>query len=189
MSPMPNDLDMQRLWQRQPGEGEASPRPNERERARRLAGRVRRRNTREYLAGGLVVAVFAAQASSAPNRLVVVGCVLAIAGTLYVMRHLSAHGTTRSPADYGVLDCRAFHRAELVRERDLLRGVWRWYLGPLIPGGVVFLVGHALARPDGWSGAFVVAAVCTLFFVLVGHMNARAADRLQQQIDTLDAAQ
>jgi hypothetical protein len=87
------------------------------------------------------------------------------------------------PADLAFTASLGFHRRELVRQRDLLRSVWSWYLGPLIPGLVVFSVGIMPHR----VGAMVF---CVSFFLvvfgLIVWVNHRAAVRLDRQIAELD---
>ena len=79
-----------------------------------------------------------------------------------------------------------FLRSELVRQRDLLRSVWWWYLAPFVPGLLLILGGVALERPGrwGWLAPGIVAAVT---FVGIGLLNQRVARKLQRRIDDLDA--
>ena len=77
-----------------------------------------------------------------------------------------------------------FTRSELVRQRDLLRSVWWWYLLPFVPGMLLIPVGYWLEGP-GWVllalGIFVAVA-----FVGIGLLNQRVAHKLQRRIDDLD---
>jgi hypothetical protein len=78
-----------------------------------------------------------------------------------------------------------FLRAELIRQRDLLRSVWGWYLLPFVPGLLLILVGVALERPErrDWLAPGIVAAVT---FVGIGLLNQRVARKLQRRLDDLD---
>lgn len=117
------------------------------------------------------------------------GSLLVVAGTLYVIRHLSRHGATRPmPADLGTADCLTFHRAELARQRDLLSGVWRWYLLPFVPGVTLIVIARALERPERPAMALGVAAAMVAFFTFVWWLNQRVARRIQRRIDALDGA-
>jgi hypothetical protein len=84
-----------------------------------------------------------------------------------------------------------FRRRELVRQRDLLRGVWRWYLGPLVPGMVVVLsvvfahASHVRNKPVMLM-LLVYMCVCGAVFVGIGRLNERGAQKLQRQVDELD---
>jgi positive regulator of sigma E activity len=89
----------------------------------------------------------------------------------------------------GFDSCLDFHRRELVRQRDLLRSVWSWYLGPLVPGMVVFLFGSILQKvrqPTDWLKALPVAAFMAAGFWFTARLNRRAAGCLQRQIEELD---
>ena len=82
----------------------------------------------------------------------------------------------------------AFRRAELVRQRDLLRSIWLWYLGPFIPGLVVLIA--AFARTSYVHAHPAVLLIDLLLFgaifLAIGRVNARGARKLQEQIDELD---
>ena len=79
-----------------------------------------------------------------------------------------------------------FYRRELERQRDLLRDIWRWYLGPFIPGLVVFVWGSVRHVKGGqWVKAVPFGVLCVVFFWFVGRLNRRAADKLQRQIEEL----
>jgi hypothetical protein len=76
-----------------------------------------------------------------------------------------------------------FHRRELVRQRDLLRSVWLWYIGPFVPGIVVFGMGVGSRHGTGtWWNALPFLCV----FGGVMWANYRAARGLDRQIAELD---
>ena len=84
----------------------------------------------------------------------------------------------------------SFHRKELQRQRDFLRGIWRWYLLPMMPGLAVLLIGGAVVNPDRLSRlSLLPPAVMAFFFYFVGRVNRRKAEELQQEIDALDAVE
>ena len=76
-----------------------------------------------------------------------------------------------------------WHRSELVRQRDLLRSVPRWYLGPFVPGLVLTLVGLWLANPGGSWRVGLGAAFVALVFAGVAWLNFRGARKLDEQIE------
>jgi len=188
-----NELDLRSVWQSQEPEGAKISLEEIQQKARTLHSRVSRRNLREYVAVAIVVlagAFFIARIHSAVVR---VGSALQIAGALYVAYQLHRRGSAKSlPEDCGFECCVDFHRRELERQRDALRSVWWWYLGPLIPGLVVLVAGKEFFRPAGephhWIGFAVMIAICTLLFAGIGKLNHMAARWLQKQIDELNAA-
>jgi hypothetical protein len=90
------------------------------------------------------------------------------------------------PADMGLTNCLQFHRGELERQRDLLQGVWKWYLGPMIPGVILFYLGPVLAQPERASRALWPFAATVVFFVLIGELNRHVARKFQARIDALE---
>ena len=181
--------DLNRLWQDQPVEEVSMTLDDIRARARKMERTVSRRNLREY-AGALVVVVGCGLIAWLVTSVVwIAGSALIVLGTLYVVYHLHKWGTARSmPADLAVTDCLAFHRAELVRQRDLLRSVWSWYLLPFVPGWAVIIVGRAIERPDRWLLALGMAVFVGATFFGIGKLNERVARKLQRKIDGLDQA-
>ena len=148
---------------------------------------ISRRNRREYVAAAVVVVWFSVWAWFAESAVVALGCWLVALGALYVVYHLHRHGAARrAPGEHGVTSCLEFHRSELVRQRELLRSVWWWYLLPFVPGMLLIVVGESLAGPDRWVylSSGIVAAVV---FIGTGLLNQRVARKLQQRVDDLDA--
>ena len=110
-----------------------------------------------------------------------------VAAVTFIVYHLHRYGSARvMPAEMGLTNCLQFHRAELERQRDLLRSVWKWYLAPLVPGMLLVYVGSALARPEHASRALLGLAGTVAVFVLIGDLNRRVANRLQARIDALE---
>jgi hypothetical protein len=188
---------MTNVWKNQPAEPLNISLDQLRRQARRLESRVSWRNAREYVASGLVVAVFGYYASVFHAALVRAGCGLVIAGALFAVFRLHQMGAARKvPAELAFRTCLAFRRQELERQRDLLLGVWRWYLLPFVPGLAVFLVGlfaFAMRQPHAPEHATGIVAVlgltaagCALVFVGVAKLNHWAARKLQREIEALD---
>ncbi|MEJ6006200.1 hypothetical protein WG899_11620 [Paucibacter sp. AS339] len=152
--------------------------------AQAFQDRIARRNRREYIGGAIVVPVFCFYAWFFPYWVTKLGAVLVVLGTLVVMWQLHKRASARSlPRDFGQTGLQ-FQREELQRQRDALHDVWRWYLGPLLPGLFVFMWG----QQDGQAGTAeaIVDLIMVLVFVAIHAINRRAAKKLQAEIDALD---
>lgn len=178
---------LRRAWQ----DAETSPTPPTldtlRRRSARFSSRISWRNALEYLAGAAVMPLIVADiVRGGFNGLVDVGNVMAIAGMSYVLYRLYRHASARRlPSDLGAIDALSFHRSELVRQRDLLMSVWRWYLLPLVPGMITVAVGRA--QPSaGWRRALVSGIVVLVLAGFLTWVNRRAGARLSRDIDALD---
>jgi len=147
---------------------------------------ISRRNRREYVAAAFVVAWFSVWAWFAESAVVALGCWLVALAALWVVFHLHRRGTARRPAgEQEAMSGLAFHRSELVRQRDLLRSVWWWYLLPFVPGMLLIRVGYSLdgSKRLDWLVPGIFVAVT---FVGIGLLNQRVARKLQRRIDDLD---
>jgi hypothetical protein len=183
--------DVRNVWQNQKGEGIQMSVDAIRLKAGKYRSKIAWRNAREYIALLFVVGFFGLQLKSTTDVLMRVGSGLIIVGSIYIAWHLHAKGSGRRlPEDLGLTSSIEFHREELVRQRDLVRSVPRWYLGPMIPGMVVLMVAIGLTNPGhvkhfGWVfGSF--SAFVVLVFAGVWRLNVRGARRIQKRIDELD---
>ncbi|MBS1830247.1 MAG: hypothetical protein JST93_33405 [Acidobacteria bacterium] len=179
-----NDESIRELWQEQEGESKAMDIAELRKKAAALERRVRNRNWREYGAALLVAAACVAMLVTASPLYVKAGALLSIAGMAMVCRELYRKGSAVAVAAEAVVS-RDWYRKELERQRDLLRSVWRWYLGPMIPGLLVWCVGGLWHHPERRGRILVTYLVGAVFFVAVGKMNAHAARRLDKEIHSL----
>lgn len=186
---------IQALWAAQPGESFTMSAEEIRKRASKLHSVVRRRNVVEYAAGAVGMVLFGAAAFFVSTPLAKVGCVLIAAGMAVVLWQLYRLARAASPDALAVTEHWAeFYRGELVRQRDALRSVWLWYLGPLVPGMVVFWLSAGIKTMDGdaalwgWLTTALGLGAMGLVFGAVVAANARAAKSLQAEIDALDAA-
>jgi hypothetical protein len=151
------------------------------------------RNLREYGAAALVVVFFGYRMVETADLLVRAGMALIVAGTCYLTWQLHRKGSARQlPKEAGLSSFVEFQRRELVRQRDMLTGLWSWYLGPLVPGLVLMIVAMGRANPGHlrhiWPVTGVYLAVILLVFLAIDRLNKRAARGLQRQIDELDAS-
>ncbi len=194
---MPNEPplnDIRKLWHDQGEESVKMSLDEIRRKAQRHEGTIRRRNGREYVAAAFVVAIFGYYIWHFHEWFMRIGSGLVIAGAVYMVFQLHRRGSAASaPADLGLTTGLDFYRNELERQRALLGSVWRWYLGPLVPGLAVIPLGAAIANPAhspyAWVFAGAYAVVVALVFFLIARLNQRCAGRLQRQIDELNAAE
>jgi hypothetical protein len=196
MANEPSSPDIRGLWQSQPTQTTSFSPENIRPTMRKFERRIFRRNIREYAAGIFVVVAYGFCEWKLPAPLFRLGSGLAIAGALYVMFQLHRRASVRpAPDDLGLSTGIEFHRQALERQRDALRGVWSWYLLPLVPGMAVIFIGTALkqwtAHPVGMGHlvmgyGILVGLVGSVFFA-VWKLNQRGADKLQVQIDEMTA--
>ncbi len=147
--------------------------------------RIRRRNLREYIAAGFVLVIFGANLATTHIAGARVGYAFIMAGTLYVVYQLHKRGSAkRAPADANFAAYVDFHRRELERQRDLLRHIWSWYLGPLIPGMLVLMLNAGIASPR--LPALIYSALVGGVFLVVARLNHKGARKLQRKIDELN---
>jgi len=184
--------DMKDVWQKQAAENATVSLEEVRRKAGRFRATIFWRNVREYSVLGLLTAWFGLYAWRSPFPVMRVGNGLTVAGLLYAGYQLHKRASAAAaPADLARKTCLHFHRAQLERQRDALRGVWRWYLGPMIPGLAVIAVAAGIAGFErSWSAGLAVvlfAVAGAMLYVGLGRLNQGAARRLQGQIEALDA--
>lgn len=184
-----NDDELKRLWQQQPVSVAAPALDVVKAEALRLDGRVRVRNAVEYAACVLVFGVFSFYLFVFTSPLMRLGSALTLVAIVFVAWQLHRRASSQAlPQAAGEQAWLPFQRAQLVRQRDALRSVWRWYLAPFLPGLVVFrwgverdLPAAAAIVPGLWANAIIA-----LILVGVLALNLYGAHRLQQRIDALD---
>ena len=159
-------------------------------RASTFQSTIRRRNLIEYLAAALVVGIFAWMVVIIPVPVVQIGAAMIAAGAVYVAYKLhTLAGAGEPDMAQSVV---TFHRAELVRQRDALKSVWRWYLAPFIPGVLVFVGGTQFSSDINMPLVVRLLGLGTslgIFAVIFGGifwLNQRAAKKLDAEIVQLD---
>lgn len=194
MSNAPNPGDLRSLWQTMPATPVTITAEEMRLRATAFQRKVSRRNLVEYIATAVVVAAFGWYATfpvpATPlwpiaNLMIVAGA-LVIAWNLHRLARASAPPSGASAAS--LID---FQRAEYVRQRDALKSVWLWYVGPVVPGFVLWLVAMGISTPDHapartMAGLAATAVIAALVFGGVILLNLLGAARLQRLIEDLD---
>ncbi|KRC81427.1 hypothetical protein [Sphingomonas sp. Root241] len=158
---------------------------------RHFRRRIRRRDTIEYIAGLLASGVFVNTAIQTPDWGIRIASAAIILGALIVLCNLWRR---RPPAHDGALGASslAFHRATLAAQRDALATVWRWYLAPVVPGMVLFLLAVLRASAQHmpfWAALLAIVGVALPvvgIFWGIHRLNRAGARRLQAMIDALD---
>ncbi|MDR3774233.1 MAG: hypothetical protein P4L26_12840 [Terracidiphilus sp.] len=153
--------------------------------------RIQGRNAREYVASVVMVAFFGFEFWRAGDLLVRIGFALMIAGICFLAWQLHARASwSPLPGDVGLSSYVEYKRRELERQRDALNSVWRWYLGPLIPGMAMLLVAFFRANPGHLKHPSFIVVPEAIFFAAISfgiaRLNSNAARKLQKEIDELD---
>ena len=194
--------DLKAIWQDQRLEIPAVAVATLRRNAKRLQRRRLRAMIQETLGAIFLIAVatlYFYQRSLQPGGLdlsdVVLEASMGLAilfGVFYAWRVVVLFRPRRVPDDTAA--CLNFHRRELERHRDLVRGLWRWTLVPLLPWAALISVGRWIgASPPGRSAALdhLIILASAVFMLETGTLiwlwQQHRADRLQDQIDELDA--
>lgn len=186
------DNPVQQIWQSQPVEVTKMSADVLRKRAGKFQRQIWWRNFREYVGALVGIVLFASFLVKTHDNLLRLAYLLFIAGMIWVVVQLLRKGSARSMPDaVGNSTCVEFLRAEMERQRDVVKNVWPWYLAPLVPGFVVYTVAYALAfrRPASWAGLALLDGIIAVVFFGVWKMNMRAARCLQRKIDELRAAE
>ena len=189
--------DMRNVWQNQKPEGIRMSVEEIRRKAMKLQRKIFWENALSYLIGlgGVAYLSFCLMGHRFPKTaLFRLGLGLILIAILYMLWQTHKRSPSRRvPAEIGLVSCLDFHRQELERRRDFHRSVWRWGLGPAIPGVVLLLVALARIHPNyaphpGWNLAGVIA-VSVLLYIYASVQSAGRARKLQGEIDELDALQ
>ena len=191
-----SELDIRhKLWATPPAEPFSISLDEVRRRARKFQSRIRMRNFTEYAAAAVVIGAFTWVGVLIPEPVVRLGAALLVLGTLYVCWKLHTMARAASEAEIGrSASLMEFHRTELVRQRDAVASVWRWYLAPFAPGALIFVAG-ALFSPDTGLPFLAQLPVFLSSLAIMGGvaaavilLNTRAARQLDEEIAALDEA-
>ena len=187
---MPSD-EICNVWQAQGSASAPLTLEELRRKGDRFHSQIARRNLREYVVGALLVPYFARCAWITPLPLMRVGNGLMIAGLLYMAYQLHRRAAAADvPAEMAWKTCVAFHRAELERQRDALSSVWKWYLGPMVPGMAAIVVAGCMATFPRSTVAgmitLVSAGAVAAGLWWMARVNRKAAAKIQTQIDALE---
>ena len=156
--------------------------------------RIRIRNGMEYAAAVLGTILFGVTAFGAFDKgemMIGLSCLAIIVGVFVAMLNLKRRGGNldRRPED----NCAAHLRRQYSHQHQLLRDVPVWYIGPFIPGLVLFYltITARVAERVGWADAMIgilqPAAISFGIMALVMLANWFGARHLQKKIDEIDA--
>lgn len=183
---------VQKLWQDQPVEGIKMSVEEIRRCAGKFESRIRRRNIREYVASLIAVGLFVYFLLSSHDWLSRATYLLFIAAMLWIVIALHRKGSaTTMPGGVDTRTGLRLYRAELERQYQVVKDVWWWYLAPLVPGFVVYTIGHAIQapKPAAWAGLAFMDLVVAGMFVWIWRMNQKAARCLERMIQELKTAE
>jgi len=183
-----NDDQLKQLWKSQETPTAAFSIDELRKSANKFQRRIAWRNALEYVVSVPVILGFAFYIVKFPYPLMRIGSVMIILGVLVMVWQMYVRASGRSlPSDMADRSCIDFHRDQLIRQRDALRSVWLWYIGPFVPGMIVFRwgveteLGPSAPFARGLGANLMIAAV----FLIIIVFNRFGARKLQRQLDQL----
>lgn len=181
-----NDQDIKTLWRAQPAPAATITLDQIQQQAGKFHRTISRRNRIEEWACFAVMLIFGIYAWLLPGTLMRIGSALVVLGSVVILHQLRTRASVGAPPAGSLARSHVeYMRAELGRQRDALRSVWLWYVGPTVPGLVVFVWG--LADRLGPGLPWQIPVMFVVPFLVVIWMNVAAARALQRRIDALDA--
>jgi len=188
MNESPNNSVLE-IWQSQPVEVTKMSAEVLRKRANKLEHRVWWRNAREYAASLGAAVLLAYSFATTHDLLSRVAFGLFFLGLIWIGVQLHRKGSAKSmPTAVDTVSSLRFYRAELERQRELVSSIWSWYLAPLVPGFIVYTIGHAIRvpHPAAWAKLALLDAMVALMFLLIWRLNMRTARCLDRMIHELN---
>jgi hypothetical protein len=184
MTPEPPD-DLGALWRTQTPE---TARPNLEEMRRvleQMERKMRRSTIDVVVAMALTSAAIVSIAVLFRHPLLTVGAIAALAGGAFLVFEVLQHRRGAPVAENGAAASIEYHRALLQHRLEFHRKrLWLRVL-TLAPGGVLFFLGFAAARPDLAALIYVELATFVVVIMLIVPVNRRAAAKLEHQIADL----
>ena len=151
-------------------------------RAHRFQSTIRTRNFLEYAAALFVIISFGLDLLQPEPLTAKFGAVLVILAAVFVCYKLHTLGQAAPRGKQNLaMNIVDFHRSELLRQRDALMNVWKWYLLPFVPGLVIFTFA------DGFTSRAVIKLILMVaVFLLIHWPNVKAAKKIDVEIDELN---
>ena len=148
--------------------------------------KIRRNRIDLAVALVLISIVIVAMAVAFGSPLLRAGAVVMLAGFGFLTCEVVRHSRRAPVAADGATTSIDYHRALLEHRIEFHRTrLWLRVLS-LAPGGVLFFLGFAAARPDLAPFIYVQLATFVIAIALVVPMNRRAAAKLEDQIGELE---
>jgi hypothetical protein len=187
--------DLQSLWQSMPTPPVTITVEEMRTRSVAFDKKVGSRNLIEYIAAAFVVVIFGWYATwpIPATPLWPIANIAIIIGTLVVVWNLHRiAGANGTPGEASLATLIDHHRSGLVKQRDALRSVWRWYLLPFAPGLALWFTALWVGAPEGEKkltfglglGMAALLSIAVSGFIIL--VNLIGAARLQRMIDDID---
>ncbi len=179
--------DPRNLWQSQEVEEMRISVEELRAKAAKFNSMIRWRNVREYVAALIIIVWVGTGLWKVTDTLERIAFALILMGAIYYIWHLWKWGSAMSlPADLGRADCVRFYQSELARQRDLVGSIWKWAIGPLLPGFALLNTYLIVFPPSSRRFSVVVAVLQAALISTVIWLNRRSARRLDRRIKELD---
>ena len=148
--------------------------------------RMRRNRIDFVIAVILTSVVIFTLAAMSGNALLSIGAAVSLAGFAFLTYELIRHSSRAPVAANGAVASVEFHRALLKHKLDFHRKrLWLRVL-TLAPGGVLFFLGLAAARPAIAPWIYFQLATFVIAIVLIVPVNRKAATKLELQIIELE---
>jgi hypothetical protein len=153
---------------------------------------LERRNRAEFIAGGIAIVFLVVSgaigfwgSTDLADRIAALGLILVAVGLGFTLWRLNRHVALQRRATPDKSPKAALVE-RLQRERDLLRSVWAWYVGPIVPG---FLLAWGGMVAGGSLGTAIVGiAISVAAIAWIVRANSRAAAEFDDQLHELEPA-
>ena len=173
-------------WQSQPSELEESGRENVKRRIEQMEKRMRRTRIDVLIVLVLSSVMIVTLAAIFRNALLSLGAAVSLAGLALLTYEVIRHSRRAPVAANGAVASVDFHRALLEHRLEFHRKRLWLRVFALAPGGALFFLGLATARPDLAPWIYLELATLVIALALVVPMNRKAAARLELQISELE---
>ena len=151
----------------------------------RMEGEMRRNTMDLVVTVVLASAVILSLAVAFRRPLLTVGAIATVAGLTFLVFEVFRHRRRAPVAENGAASSVEYLRALLQHRLEFHRSrLWLRVL-TLAPGGVLFFLGFAAARPDLAALSYFQLATFVLIIVMIVPANRRAAAKLDRQIANL----
>jgi Flp pilus assembly protein TadB len=179
------DKRIQAVWQSQYAENSFTT-ADIRKRVEQMEKKMRRESYGFYIALTLSAAAIVAIAVLFANALTIAGAGAILCGLAFLAFEMRDH-RRRGPAVYdGTVTSREYYRALLQHRLEFHRKrLWLRVLF-LAPGGMLFFVGFAMARPDLAPFIYFQLFTFMVAILLIVPVNKGAAAKLERQINQLE---